>query len=105
MSGPAGTSEEARRLPWRLEPDVPEPPRRQHPAAGSPLDETLLEEVRLVDVLERVGLLVERRRKRGQPHGAARELPADGLEERPVGTVEARLVDLQHAKRLVRDLP
>src|SRR5919202_1791330 len=61
---------------------------RDRPAARRPLDEPELEQVRLVDVLDRVGLLAERHGKGRQPDRSALELLGDRAEERAVGALE-----------------
>ena len=63
-----------------------------------------LQQIRLVDVLDRVGLLAERHRERRQPDGAAAELLDDGAQETPVEPLETDLVDLEHRQRLLGDL-
>src|SRR5215207_2003373 len=75
-----------------------------HPAPRSPLDQALLEEIRLVHVLDRVLLLVDGRRERREPDRAARELARDRVENRAVVAVEACAIDLQQAQRLPRDV-
>src|ERR687884_1323726 len=69
--------------------------RRGHTATGRALEEAELEQVGLVDVLDRVALLAGRRRDRVQTHRAASELLDDGAQQLVVGGVEATLVHLQ----------
>ena len=70
-------------------------------AARRALQEPELEEVRLVDVLDRVGLLAERDRERREADRAAPELGGDRVEQLPVDALEALLVDLQELERLL----
>ena len=66
-------SEEARVARRRGQPQVGVPGRRDDPAARRPLEQAQLEQVRLVDVLERVGLLADRDGQRREADRAARE--------------------------------
>src|SRR3954462_811754 len=86
---------EQTRVRRRLEAEVREGAQRRAAAARGALDQALLEEVWLVDVLDRVGLLPPRHGKRRQPDRATAELLADGGEDVAVQAVQARLVDLQ----------
>ena len=70
---------------------------------GRALHEAQLEEVRLGDVLERVGLLVERGGERRHTDRTAAELLDDRPDERDVHLVEAELVDLEDGQRLACD--
>src|SRR5688572_12630796 len=79
----------------RVEPEVPVRRRRRHPAARGALEQPLLEQVRLVDVLDRVLLLADRRAERRQADGAAVEARADRMEDLAVQAVEAEVVDLE----------
>src|SRR2546423_5997198 len=58
-------------------------------AAGRALDEPELEEVRLVDVLDRLLLLAERDRERGEADGPAAELDRDRLPQLAGGALAA----------------
>lgn len=62
--------------------------------------QALLHEVRLVDVFQRVGVLRQGGRQRGQPHGAAAELHGQKLEDAVVHHVQAQRVDFEEAERL-----
>src|SRR5918912_3068268 len=73
-------------------------------AARRALDEPELEEVRLVDVLDRLLLLAEGDGERREPHRPAAELDRDRLEQLAVGALEADRVDLVELERLVGDL-
>src|ERR671936_1570562 len=75
-----------------------------HPAARRALDEAELEEVRLVDVLDRLLLLAEGDRERGEPDRPAAELDRDRFEQVAVGALEADPVDLVELERLERDV-
>ena len=73
-----------------------------HAAARRAHEEPLLEQVGLVDVLDRVGLLADRHRERRQAHRAAAELLADGAQDLAVEPVEPGRVDLEQVERLAR---
>ena len=77
---------------------------RDHAAARRALEEAELEQVRLVDVLDRVGLLAERDGERRQADRAALELERDRAQELAVGALEPLAVDLHQRQRLARDL-
>ena len=55
-------------------------------------------EERLVDVLDRLGLLAHGDRQRRQPDRSAAELLAQRAEHGPVDLVEAELVDAEHGQ-------
>ena len=61
-----------------------------HPAARGALDQALLEQERLVGVLDGVGLLPHALRQRGQAHRLAAEAAAERVEDGPVDLVQAR---------------
>src|SRR5437588_9219688 len=65
---------------------------RDRAAARRPLDEAELEQVRLVDVLDRLLLLAERRRERREADGPSLELLRDRAEQLTGFAVEALLV-------------
>ena len=72
------------------------------------LKESPLEQVRLIDVLDRVLFLPDRDRKRREADGAAAELLADGAQDLTVEAIEALVVDLEQIEsgsgdRLVYD--
>src|SRR6478735_7387594 len=97
MRGPdKGRGLEQRARVRRFEPEVGERGRGGAAAARRALDETLLEQVGLVDVLDGVLLLPHRDGKGRQADGSAGELLADGAEQLAVERVEAGLVDAQH---------
>ena len=73
-------------------------------AAGGPLEETELEQVRLVDVLDRVRLLAQRDRQRGKPDRAAVEALDDGAQQLAIDRLEATLVDLEQLEGLAGDV-
>src|SRR5580658_2303543 len=76
-----------------LEPQVLVGPSRRRAAAGSALKQSALEQIGLVDVLDRVLLLPHRHRQGRQPHRAAPELLAQGAEDLAVQAVEAERID------------
>ena len=84
-------------------PDVRAAELRDHAAARGALDEAELEQVRLVDVLDRVRLLAERDGERREPDRAAVELLDDRAQEVAVDPLEPELVDLEQLERLARD--
>ena len=71
---------------------------RDRAAARRALDEAELQQVRLVDVLDRVLLLAERRRERRQADRAAVELARDRAQQLARLAVEALLVDLEQRR-------
>ena len=76
--------------------EVGEGRRGGHPAPGGALEEPFLQEVGLVDVLDRLGLLPDRHRQRRQADGRRRRTYGTGrIEDGPVDLVEAPLVDLE----------
>src|SRR5437773_5516974 len=77
---------------------------RRHPSPSRPGQETDLDQVRLVDVLDRLWFFRERGRQRVEPDGPALELDDHGLQQPAVQRLEADLVDLQHGKRVPGDV-
>ena len=67
------------------------------PARGA-LEEAALEQVGLVDVLDRVGLLLDGHGQRREPDRAAAELAADDAEDLAVQPVQALVVDLEQVQ-------
>ena len=63
------------------------------------LDQSALEQVGLVDVLDRVLLLPDRDRERRQADRAAAEALADRAQDLAVEAVEALVVDLEQVER------
>ena len=66
---------------------------------GRAQEQTLLEQERLVDVLDGLGLLGDGDRQRAQPDRLAAERLAQRREDRPVDLVEPELVDLEQRER------
>ena len=64
-------------------------------AAGGAFDQPALQEIGLVDVLDRVLLLSDHDREGGEPDRAAAELVAYRPQDLPVQAIEAFVVDLQ----------
>src|SRR5437762_13906170 len=93
----------ARTRRWRLQGQGPGHARSEvavRPLSGDapsrrPLEEPQLQEEGLDDILDRVGLLPHRGRKRREPHRPPAELLHDAAKDRVVETVEALLVDLE----------
>ena len=77
---------------------------RDHTPARGALEEAELEQVRLVDVLDRVGLLAERDGERGEADRATFELVRDRPEQLAVRALETLGVDLEQVERLCGDL-
>ena len=69
------------------------------PALRRPVDEPEAQQERLVDVLDRLGLLGQDRGQRGHADRPGRELLDDRGEQLAVGRVEALVVDLHRAHR------
>src|SRR5688500_8312964 len=80
------------------------PELRHDAATRCPLDQAELEEVRLVDVLDRVLLLPESHRQGREPYGPTIELVHDRAEEIPVDPLEPLVVDLEKRQRLAGDV-
>ena len=95
-------SEKAGRLRGRLEPEVAEGALGGAAAARRPLEQAALEQVGLVDVLDRVRLLADRDGERREPDGAAAEVRADGREDLAVQAIQALVVDLEEVERGAR---
>src|ERR687898_3040446 len=74
----------ARHVPRCAEPEVGEGGRGGDPAARRAHQEAPLDEERLVDVLDGLGLLADADGQRGEPHGTTAEALADGRQDRPV---------------------
>ena len=69
-------------------------------AARGPLEETRLDEERLVGVLHRLLLLGHGDGEGGEPDGATAELVDDRFEDRAVDPIETHVVDLEDTKRV-----
>src|SRR3954453_19701747 len=76
----------------RLEAQVGEGPRGRDAAARRALEEAALQQVGLVDVLDRVLLLADSDGQRRETDRAALELQADRVEDLAVEAVEAQVV-------------
>src|SRR5438128_1066511 len=74
--------------------------RRGYSASGCALEEALLQEVGLVDVFHRLGLLPDGDGQGRQADGRAAEGAAEGGEDAAVDLVEAPLVDLEQPEGL-----
>src|SRR5207248_3235418 len=85
--------------PRWLESQMTECASRGGPSAGRPLDQAPLEQVGLVDVLNRVLFLAHGHRKRREPDRAATELLADRPQDLAIETVEPLVVDLEQIQR------
>src|SRR2546428_13840936 len=68
----------------------------RHPAAGGPRHEPDLDQVRLMHVLDRLGLLRQRYRYGVEPDRAALELLDERLQQPAVERLEADGVDVEH---------
>ena len=76
---------------------------RHDPSTGRPLDEAELEQVRLVDVLDRVRLLAQCHRQRREADRASVEALDNRTEERTVRALEPTAVDLEQFESLARE--
>src|SRR5512133_4397144 len=92
---------EQRRLARRLETQVFVRATGGRAPAWGALQQAALQEIGLVDVLERVGLVVDGDGQGREADGTAGELRAYGGEDLAVEAVESQLVDLQHRQRRV----
>ena len=84
--------------------DVPVGGRHRHAAAWRAGDHALLDEERLVHVLDRLGLLADADRQRRQPDRPAAELLAQRGEHRPVDLVEPEVVDAEQRQAVAGDV-
>src|SRR5205085_7204544 len=91
-------------LSRRRGPDVRAPEFRDRAAPRRALDEPELEQIGLVDVLDRLLFLAERRRKRRESHRSAVELLHDRAQQLACLAIESFLVDLEQRQRLPRVL-
>src|SRR5829696_7165891 len=96
--------EEARHALGDRQPEVLVCPLGQDPAARGALHQTLLEEVGLEDVLDRVGFLADRDGERGEANRSSRELRGHQLEELAIMAVESGPVHLEHLERIRGEL-
>ena len=87
----------------RLHPQVVEGGKRCLTALRRAHDEAALQEVGLVDVLERGGVLGDGARHGCEPHRAAAERRAERREDAHVHRVQAKGIDLKELERLGRD--
>ncbi len=78
--------------------------RGRHAAAGRALEQTGLEQERLVDLLDRLRLLRHRHRQGVEADGLAGEGRAQRGQDRTVDFVEPELVDLEQLQRNTRVL-
>src|SRR4051794_37116822 len=76
------------------------PAPRHRPAAGRALEEAELQQVGLVDVLDRLGLLAEGNRKRRESHRPAAEALDDAAQKLAVEALEPHRVDLEQREGL-----
>src|SRR5512141_1857127 len=81
-------SEKARRLRGRLEPEVAVGALGRAASAGRALEQAALEQIGLVDVLDRVRLLRHGDRERRKADGPAAEVGADGGEDLAVEAIQ-----------------
>ena len=70
------------------------------PTAGGSLDQSLLKEIRLVHILDRVGLLANGYGERREADRTAAELLADRAQDLAIEPVESLVVDLEQIERL-----
>src|ERR671918_1836480 len=75
-----------------------------HPSTRRPAEEPQLEEIRLHDVLDGVGLLPHGGCEGREPHRSAAELVDERLEDRVVQSVQAPIVDLEDLQARRGDL-
>src|SRR5581483_3341776 len=74
------------------------------PPTRRPLQEAELEQIRLVDIFDRLCLLAEGDRERRQPDRAAAELLDHGAQELTVEALETGTVHLEQCERLLGDV-
>jgi hypothetical protein len=73
--------------------------RRRDPAPRRALEQPALDQVRLVRVRDRVGLLADRHSKRRQTHRPALKAKAQRGEDVAIESLKSLVVDLQERKR------
>src|ERR1019366_8713752 len=95
----ASSGSEELRLDRRSRADVCTPELRDRAPAWRELDEAQLQQIRLIDILDRLLLLTEGRGERGEPDGAAVELHGDRAQQLARLAVESLLVDLEQVER------
>src|SRR5687767_9791024 len=91
-------------LPWGREPEIVIRARCGDTATRRAIEKALLDEERLVHVLDRVFLFVNGGGKAVDAHRAAAELVDDRAQELPVDFVEAVVVDLEELHRRAGDV-
>ena len=74
-------------------------------SAGSSLEQSLLEKIGFIHVLDRSCILTESRRDRLDSNGPTTELLDDRTQNRTVHSIEAEVVDLEAIQRMVGDGP
>src|SRR5262245_60931505 len=77
---------------------------RRHAAARRAVEVALLDQERLVDVLDRAAILADRGGERVQPDGSPAVFLDERTQERAVHAVEAGLVDLETREREAGEL-
>src|SRR5687768_2200291 len=87
-------------LPRRQDSEMPVRERRRDPPPGSALEEARLDQIGLVEVLERPAVLSDRRGDRADPDRTAAELLDDRRKDPPVELVEPVLVHFETGERL-----
>src|SRR5437868_4817798 len=75
----------------------------RHAAAWRPLEVALLQQVWLVYVLDRLGVLAHGGGERLESDRSAAELVGDRAEETSIAVVETRVINLEGRERLARD--
>ena len=75
-----------------------------HTSAGSALDESLHDEIRLVNLLDSAGILADGSGNSCDAHWSATELVDDGEQYLVVGFVEPEAVDVQCREGILRYL-
>src|SRR5215213_10148694 len=88
----------------RLETEMGPRPRGGAASPRGALEQSPLQEIGLVDVLDRVRLLPHRDGQRGEADGPAAEVPAQAAEDVAVEAVEPLVVDLEQVERRLGDL-
>src|SRR6185436_14040733 len=80
-------------------------PARRHASARRAFEKPYLDQERLVDVLDGIPFLAERRRQASELDRSTAELLEDRHQKAAIDFVEAVAIDFEHLQRPIRDLP
>lgn len=78
---------------------------RRDSSPRRPVDKPIFDQIGLIDLLDRPGILADRRRQRIQSHRAAGKLFHDRRQKQTVGLIQTVLIHFQKIQRERGDLP